>query len=90
MPVATRNSPATSQRAALMAGPVVLSRTFCTTRSIVSAAWAGQSSVSTLVADRLLGRAPGPGERGSVELGRTMAGQPRAGARSTGHSQSAR
>ena len=43
VPAMTRNSPATSQRAALIAGPVVLSRTSCTTRSIVSAAWAGQS-----------------------------------------------
>ena len=42
-----RSTPATSQRAALIAGPVVLSRTFCTTRSIVSAACAGQSAVST-------------------------------------------
>ena len=42
-----RNTPATSQRAALIAGPVVLSRTFCTTRSIVSAACTGQSAVST-------------------------------------------
>ena len=47
VPASSTNMPATSQRAAVIAGPVVLSRTPCTTRSMVSAAWAGQSVEST-------------------------------------------
>src|SRR5690606_16174786 len=45
-----------------MAGPVVLSRTVPTTRSIVSAAWAGQSVESTTVPV-----VSGAGRRGGVE-----------------------
>jgi hypothetical protein len=46
-PMMRRNRPATNQRTAVIAGPVVLSRTPCTAFSMVSAAWAGQSFVST-------------------------------------------